>query len=97
MGWSRETPTLQTNGMLTMLARTTLRFTGAALAAITLLSADLFASTDPQGMMMVMADGPPPAQTPEIDPALAGGALTLLLGGVLILTDMLRKKEAPAS
>ena len=78
-----------------MLVRTALRFSCATLASATLLSADLFAYADQRGTMMVLADGPPPAQTPEIDPALAGGALTLLLGGVLILTDMLRKKEAP--
>ena len=35
-----------------------------------------------------------PADTPEIDPALAGGAITLLLGGVLILSDSMRKKNS---
>lgn len=30
---------------------------------------------------------------PEINPALIGGALTLLIGGLLILTDSLRRKS----
>lgn len=38
-----------------------------------------------------------PADTPEINPALIGGAITLLLGGALILTDMLRNKKPLAS
>lgn len=32
------------------------------------------------------AHGPSPADAPEIDPGAAGGAVTLLLGGVAMLT-----------
>jgi len=35
---------------------------------------------------------PPPRSTPEIDPGFASTALATLAGGVLILTDRLRKK-----
>lgn len=33
-------------------------------------------------------------QTPEIDPAFVGGALVLLFGGLLILTDRVRENRA---
>jgi hypothetical protein len=35
---------------------------------------------------------PPPGQVPEIDPGAMGGAITLLSGGVLLLTNRLRRK-----
>jgi hypothetical protein len=38
------------------------------------------------------AGGPPPPGTPEVDPGAMGSALALLAGGVLVLTDRLRRK-----
>ena len=38
------------------------------------------------------AGGPPPFPTPEVDPGAMGSALALLAGGVLVLTDRLRRK-----
>ena len=35
---------------------------------------------------------PPPGKVPEIDPGAMGGAITLLSGGVLVLTNRLRRK-----
>jgi hypothetical protein len=35
---------------------------------------------------------PPPGKVPEIDPNSMSGALTLLSGGVLVLTNRLRRK-----
>ncbi len=92
-----------------------LRFSGAFLAAATLLSADLFAAQQGWGGHHGGGNGnwggggwwgwcgtgdgqtAPPAETPEINPALAGAAITLLLGGALILTDMLRNKKRAVS
>lgn len=34
-----------------------------------------------------------PTDTPEIDPALAGGAFMVLVGGVLIVGDSVRRKK----
>lgn len=39
-----------------------------------------------------LAGGPLPA-APEIDPGSMGGALTLLTGGVLMLTDRVRRRR----
>jgi hypothetical protein len=37
--------------------------------------------------------GGPPLPVPEIDPGSIAGALTVLTGGMLMLTDRLRKKS----
>ena len=65
------------------------RIIAAAIVTGTVLPNSLFANTDPD--MMVVADTVP-METPEIDPAMTSGALTLLLGAVLIVTDRLRKR-----
>jgi hypothetical protein len=52
------------------------------------------------GLVLVMAaiaspawaGGPLPTPGPEIDPGAMGGALALLTGGVLLLTDRFRRK-----
>ena len=36
---------------------------------------------------------PPPSSVPEIDPTMAGGAMALILGTVLILVDKARGKR----
>jgi hypothetical protein len=41
---------------------------------------------------LAFARGPQPTATPEIDPGSALGAFSLLTGGVLLLTDRLRRK-----
>ena len=82
-----------------LLLRTTLlRASSALLAAVTVLSADVLASTGGHHSWWWnwcgTGDEQNVAETPEINPALAGGAITLLLGGALILTDVLRKRNA---
>ena len=53
------------------------------------------------GLMLILASlcntamagaGPPPTPTPEIDPGSILGALALLSGGVMVLTDRCRAK-----
>lgn len=90
-----------------------LRTTGALMVAATVLSADVFAAPAQSsgwggwgswsgwcgngGGAGGGGGQTGPADTPEINPALIGGAITLLLGGALILTDMLRNKKTLAS
>ena len=70
------------------------RIVAAAIVTGTVLPNALFANTDPD--MMLVADTVP-METPEIDPALTSGALTLLLGAVLIVTDRLRNRSCTDS
>ena len=59
-----------------------LRFGAAAVAALSFFAGDALATEEWNNCV----------QTPEIDPAYLGGALVLLFGGILILTDRQRSR-----
>jgi hypothetical protein len=74
------------------------RFAAPALVAALLISTPAWAMAAPQQLKKSSAvagrhgggpgpSGGPTHSAPEIDPSLAGGALVLLIGGVLLLTD----------
>jgi hypothetical protein len=78
----------------------------AALVALALTAAPIFAVGPGDGPGPTPGPGPGPVQpptpppvtpgdVPEINPGAAVGALVLLVGGTLLLTDRLRRRNSP--